>query len=274
MPSLKIPALSLLLAATVIAQADPTAVERQQKDLERKESRELQKVDQAEEQERIKLRAFERDELAKLQRDMNVTALNGTVAVAATGSYSAIDATKLAQHKFLQDELNNLVLNQRGAEMATRFNRDRKAINRKYSLERAKLDAAQVGDGEDAAKQRDQAMKIAEVTAKYQEQFDNLDLEQETESAKLRYSHTTKINAAERDLAALMAKQLLDQANKGAAAIYNPMADPAFTKLSATRDEVKNSLETAFDELRAKLAVRRTDISNALDDEKAKITGG
>ena len=70
--------------------------------------------------------------------------------------------------------------------------------------------------------------------------------------------------SAERDLAALMAKQLLDQANKGAAAIYNPMADPAFTKLSAARDEVKNSLETAFDELRAKLAVRRTDISKVL----------
>ena len=274
MHSLKITALSLLLAATGIAQTDPTTVERQQKDLDRKESREIQKVDQAEEQDRIKLRAFERDELAKLQRDINVTALTGTAAVAATGSFSAIDTAKLAQYKFAQDELSNLVQNQRGAEIATRFNRDRKAINRKYSLERAKLDAAQIEGGDDAARQRDQALKIAEVTAKYQEQFDNLDLEQETESAKLRFSHTTKINAAERDLAALMAKHFIDQAGKGAAAVYNPMADPAYTKLSATRDEAKNALETSFDELRAKLAVRRTDLTNALDDEKVKITGG
>ena len=274
MHSLKITALSLLLAATSVAQTDPSTLERQQKDLERKESRELQKVDKAEEQERIKLRAFERDELAKLQRDMSGTVLAGTAAVAATGSYSVLDTAKLAQQKFTQDELTNLVQNQRGAEIATRFNRDRKAINRKYGLERAKLDAAQIVDGDDAAKQRDQALKIAEVTAKYQEQFDNLDLEQETETAKLRFSHTTKINAVERDLTALISKHMIDQAGKGAAAVFNPMADPAYTKLAATRDEAKNALETAFDELRAKLAVRRTDISNALDDEKAKITGG
>ena len=61
---------------------------------------------------------------------------------------------------------------------------------------------------------------------------------------------------------------------KGAAAAYNPAADPEFNRLSTVRDEAKNALQTALDELRAKFEVRRTDINNALEDEKAKITGG
>ncbi len=263
----------LLLASAGFAQSDPAAIERQQKDLERKESRELQKVDQAEEQERIKLRTRERDELAKIQRDITTTAGATTAVVVATGKMGALDTAKLAQYKFAQDEVSNLIQNQLGVEIATRFNRERKAINRKYSLERAKLEAQQI-EGEDAAKQRNQAVKIAELSAKYQEQLDELDLEQEAESAKLRFNNSTKINAAERDLAALTTKHLVEQMDKGAAAVYNPMADPEFAKLSAVRDGAKGTLETALDELRAKFNVRRTDINNALDDEKAKITGG
>ena len=274
MSSLKLTALSLLLVASAAAQADPAALERQQKDIERKESRELQKVDQAEEQERIKLRTRQRDELAKIQRDLNATALTSTVAVAATGTMGAVNTAKLAEYQFAEAELSNLLENQLGAELNARFNRERKAINRKYALERAKLEAQQMTGSEDAAKQRDQALKLADVAAKYQEPFDNLDLEQEAESAKLRFSHTTKVNAAERDLAAMVAKHLMDQAGKGAAAAYNPAADPEFNRLSTVRDEAKNALQTALDELHAKFDVRRTDINNALDDEKAKITGG
>jgi hypothetical protein len=63
--------------------------------------------------------------------------------------------------------------------------------------------------------------------------------------------------------------------DKGAgAAAYLPMADPDFIKLSAVRDAAKSALETELDELRAKFNVRRTDINNALEDEKAAITGG
>jgi hypothetical protein len=270
----KLVPLFFLLAATGLAQIDPAAVERQQKDIERRESRELQKVDQAEEQERIKLRARERDELAKIQRDINTTALTSTTAVVATGSLSSVNTAKLADYKFAQDEFANLLHNQLEPEMDHRFNGDRKAINRKFALERAKLDAQQIPAGDDAAKQRDQAGKLAEAADKYQEQFDHLELEQEVESAKLRFSHTTKINAAERDLAAMISKHIMDQAGKGAAAAYNPAADPEFNKLSTVRDEAKNALQTALDELHAKFEVRRTDINNALEDEKAKITGG
>lgn len=273
MHPLKITATFLFLAASAVAQADPAALERQQKDLERKESRELQKVDQAEEQERIKLRTRERDELAKIQREINTAAGTSTAAMVATGSMRALDTAKLAQYKFSQDEIGNLIQNQLGAEITTRFNGERKAVNRKYTLERARLEAQQI-EGEDAAKQRDQALKIAELNAKYQGPLDNLDLEQETESARLRFSHTTKINAAERDLAALTTKHMVEQMDKGAGAVYNPMADPEFTKLSAVRDEARSQLETALDELRAKFNARRADVTNALDDEKAKITGG
>ena len=267
------PALFLLLAALASAQSDPAAMERQQKDLERKESRELQKVDQAQEQERIKLRARERDELAKIQRDINTTAMTSTAAVVASGSMTAVNTAKLADYKFAQDEFANLLHNQLEAEVDGRFNRERKAINRKYGLERAKLEAQQL-EGEDAAKQRAQAVKLAEATDKYQEQFDNLDLEFEAESAKLRLAYTTKVNAAERDLSALVSKHIMEQAGKNSAAPYNPAADPEFNKLSAVRDDAKNALQTAVDELRAKFDVRRTDISNAQEDEKAKITGG
>ncbi len=274
MHSLKLTALSLLLVASAAAQADPAAFERAQKDIERKESRELQKVDQAQEQERIKLRARERDELAKIQRDINTTAMTSTAAVAATGTMTAVNTAKFADYKLAQDELSNLLHNQLEPEMDGRFNRDRKAINRKYALERAKLEAQQIPDGEDAAKQRTQAVKLADLAAKFQEQLDNVDLEQEAEAAKLRFSHTTKINAAERDLAALVAKHVMEQAGKNAAAMYNPSTDPDFNRLTAVRDDAKNALQTALDELRAKFDVRRTDINNALDDEKAKITGG
>lgn len=274
MSSLKLTVLALLLTASAAAQADPAAFERAQKDIERRESRELQKVDQAQEQERIKLRARERDELAKIQRDINTTALSSTATVAATGNLASINTAKLADYKLAQDEFANLLHNQLEPEMDGRFNRDRKAINRKYALERAKLEAQQIPDGEDAAKQRDQAGKLADVADKYQAQFDSLDLEQEAEAAKLRFSHTTKVNTAERDLAAMVAKHIMDQAGKGAAATYNPATDPEFNRLSTVRDEAKNALQTALDELRAKFDVRRTDINNALDDEKAKITGG
>ena len=269
----KIATLALLLTVGLRAETDPAAYQKQQKDIERRESRELQKVDQAEEQERIKVRTRERDELAKVQRDALVTTGAATATVVATGSMATLDYAKLAAIKFAEDEVRNMVQNQLNPEVATRFTRDRNAINRKYALERAKLDAQQI-EGDDAAKQRDQAAKNAEITAKYQAQLDDLNLEQETEAAKLRFTHTTKVNAAERDLAVLTTKHLMEQAGKGAAAVYNPMTDPEYTRLAAVRDAAKSALETALDELRAKINARRTDIENAREDEQAKAAGG
>lgn len=265
----------LTLVAGLLAEtpADPAAVERQQKDLAKRQSRELQKVDQAEEQERIKIRSRERDDVAAVQRDTAAAAGKVTVTALASGNIAGIDMTKIAQLKFAEDEVHNLIQNQLSPEVANRFNRDRNAINRKYTLEEAKLAAQQIDAGDDTAKQRDQATKTAEVTAKYQEQLDDLALEQEAESAKFRFAHTTKINAAERDLSILTTKHLLEQSAKGAAAVYNPAADPDYAQLAATRDTARSALETALDELRAKISVRRTDIENARDDEQAKIAG-
>src|SRR6478736_1934329 len=84
-------ALLILSSLVVRAEPDPAALQKQQQDIERRERRETQKVDQAEEQERIKLRTRERDELTKVQRDMTAAAGTATATVVATGSVSAID---------------------------------------------------------------------------------------------------------------------------------------------------------------------------------------
>ena len=136
------------------------------------------------------------------------------------------------------------------------------------------MEAPPAEGGDDAAKQHDLALKTAELNGKFQGQYDDLELEQAAEEAKVRFSHTTKINTAERDLSALMAKHMLDQAGKGNAAAWNPAADPDFGKLTAARDQAKGDLETALDELRAKFTGRRTDIDNAKEDELAKLNGG
>lgn len=270
-----IPLLALLLFSSLAARAetDPATLQKQQQDIEHRERRENQKVDQAEEQERIKLRTRERDELARLQRESAVTVGTVTATALASGNVGMIDATKLAQMKFAEDEVHNLINNQLTPEMESRFQKDRNAINRKFTLERAKLEAQQGDSGEDAAKVRHQAEHTAEINAKYQEQTDDLAVEQALEEAKLRFAHTTKINTAERDLAAMVTKHIVNQANKGAAAVYNPASDPEYTKLSAVRDGARSALDTALDELRAKYNVRRTDIDNAREDELAKVGG-
>jgi hypothetical protein len=261
----------LFFTALAVAQADPAAMEKQQQDIDRRERRENQKIDQAEEQERIKLRTRERDEMAKVQRDSAVAAGAATATVAATGTLATVDVKRFAELKFAEDEVRNLIQNQLTPEMAARFQKERNAVARKFTLERAKLEAQQPAEGEDAAKQRDRAVKTAELNAKFQEQTDDLAVEQALEESKLRFAHTTKVNAVERDIAALTARHLMEQSSKGAAAVYNPMADPEYTKLSAVRDAAKNALETAVDELRAKFNVRRTDIDNAKEDEMAKL---
>ena len=272
-PRLLLIAACLLAPLFSFAESDPAAVQKQQQDIERRERRENQKIEQAEEQERIKLRTRERDELAKIQRDATVTAGTATATVVATGSMSAVDTSKLAQIKFDEDEVHNLINNQLTPEMDAKFQKERNAVTRKYTLERAKLEAQQIDAGDDTAKQKAQAEKSAEINATFQEKYDDLAVELSLEEAKLRFANTNKINAAERDLAAMVTKHLFAQANKGTAAAYNPTADPEYVKLAAARDAAKSGLETALDELRAKFNVRRTDIDNAKEDELAKANG-
>ncbi|MGH6630858.1 MAG: hypothetical protein ACREB3_14105, partial [Burkholderiales bacterium] len=233
-----------------------------------------QKIEQAEEPERIKLRTRERDELARVQRETALAAGAASATVVATGKVTAIDTNKFVQLKFAEDAVHNLIQNWLTPEMDARFQRERNAVNRKFTLERAKLDAQQIDAGDETAKQRDRAIKTAEIKAKLQEQTDDLAVEQAGEEAKLRYTHTTKINAVERDLAALTARYLLEQSTKGSAVIFNPTADPEYGKLSAARDQAKSSLDTALDELRAKFSAHRTDIDNAPEDEQAKGNNG
>ena len=134
-------ALLFLSTLVVRAETDPAALEKQRADIDRRERRESQKVDQAEEQERIKLRTRERDELAKVQRDITAAAGATTATVVATGSMSAVDTAKFAQLKFAEDEVHNLINNQLTPEMSARIQKDRNAIARKFNLERAKLPA-------------------------------------------------------------------------------------------------------------------------------------
>ncbi len=262
------------VTTAALAQIDPATFQLQQQDIDRRERRENQKIEQAEEPERIKLRTRERDELARVQRETALAAGAASATVVATGTVTAIDTNKFVQLKFAEDEVHNLIQNRLTPEMDARFQRARNAVNRKFTLERAKLDAQQIDAGDATAKQRDRAIKTAEINEKFQAQTDDLAVEQAGEEAKLRYIHTTKINAAERDLAALTARYLLEQSTKGSAAIFNPTADPEYGKLSAARDQAKSSLDTALDELRVKFSVRRTDIDNAREDEQAKGNNG
>ena len=271
MPFPKLLLLFLSFTSLVWAQADSAAREKQSRDLERRENRERQKIDQAEEQERIKLRTRERDELAKVQREATVAAGTTTAAVVATGSLAAVDTTKLAKLKLAEDEVHNLIDNQLGAEITARFEHDRNALNRKYNLERAKREAEQIDAGDDTTKQRDRAVKTAEINAKFQEQVDDLTFAEANDKAKLRFTHTTKINTAESELAALTAKLVFEQSAKGTAAGFNLAANPDFIKLTAARDQAKSALETALDELHASYQTRHTDIDNATEDELAKL---
>ncbi len=268
--------LFFVFAVWARADADPAALQKQIQDLEKRERRENQKVDQAEEQDRVKLRARERDELAKAQRDADAAATQATATAMTTGTTATIDTAKLAAAKFAQDEVRNLIQNQLGAEITLQYTKQRNEITRRYALERARLEAQQAGGdaaGDDAAKQKDLAIKTAELNNKYQEKYDDLALQQSTEEFKLRYSHQTKLNAAERDLGARTTKFLFEQTQKGGAAGFNPAADPEIQKLTAARDAEKNALETDLDELRAKYNAKRTDIDNAKEDDTAKLNG-
>jgi hypothetical protein len=266
--------LLFLLPVLAFAETDPAALQKQVQDLEKRQRREEQKIDQAEEQEKIKLRTRERDELARVQRDVTAAVTTATAGAVATGSMGAYDPAKFAQLQFAQDEVHNLIQNQLGPEIAARFNRDRKALARKYALERAKLEAPPAEGGDDAPKQHDLALKTAELNDKFQEKYDDLELEQSAEEAKVRFNHTTTLNTAGRDLAAMVAKHTLEQVAKGNAAAWNPAADPDYGKLTAAHDQAQGELETALDEVRAKFTSRRTDIDNAKEDELGKLNGG
>ncbi len=251
----------LLATASLLAQPDPAARPRQE--LVDRENRELAEAGQAEEQERGKLRLREGDEFARIQRD------------AATGARSpaATDTDKLIEYTFAQDEVRNLIQNQLGAEITVRFKRERNRIRRESTLARARLDAEHIDAGTDTAKRRDEAVKAAELAAQDQEQLDNLAREEETEAARLRFTHTTLINAAERDLAALSARLMMAQINRGSASTYNPAADPEIAQLSAARDSAKKALDTALAELSARFNLRRTEIENARKGGPAKAAG-
>ncbi len=83
--------------------------------------------------------------------------------------------------------MHNLINNQLTPEMDARFQKERNAIARKFDLERAKLDAQQIDGGDDTAKQRATAEKRRTSTRNFQEQTDDLAVEQSLEEAKLRF---------------------------------------------------------------------------------------
>src|SRR5450432_1625602 len=100
----KLTPLFLAVATLAYADPDPATFQKQTQDLERRERREQQKVDQAEEQDRIKLRTRERDELARVQRESAQLAINATATALTSGTMATIDTNKLAEAKFNEDE--------------------------------------------------------------------------------------------------------------------------------------------------------------------------
>jgi hypothetical protein len=211
--------------------------------------------------------------LAKVQRDADAIAATAT-AGAIAGTTAGYDPAKFAQIKFSQDEVQNLIQNQLGPEITARFDRQRKEIDRRYGAQRAKLEIPAADPSDDSSKQpHDLAVKTADLNAKYQEKYDALAVEQAQAEAKVRFTHTTAVNQAERELAALINKHTLDAAKPGATAPWNPMADPDYSKLTGVRDQARSDLETAVEEVRSQYANKRTDIDNAKEDDTAKLGG-
>jgi hypothetical protein len=260
------------------AEPDPEALARQRAQLERNFDRESQKIDQANEQAMIPLNAKRRELSAKIDRD-NSTSLNLASYLASDGK-TGLDIEKLKQVRFEQLEGSNQIDRQMFADIEEATQAKRDALDRRRNLERAKFDANAITGSEDAAKLRDEAIKRAEITAKWQEKIDALNREGRRAEFKLSLERHTAINHQEAEIFATEQKAAADamrQLNKGGDPKTNNMLTVAQKSneltqpLKAKRDEAVNALETALEELRANYSVRRTDLENERDDEIAKV---
>ena len=276
--------LPLFAAAFLTAGADPdpAALQRGRAALERGFDREDQKISQAQEQAMIKVRARERELRAAAERDSTAGVDLATFMM--TAGAKGIDFDKIAAAKLATDEVSNQVNHQLTPEAEQTIQAQRDALNRRRTLELAKFDAKMIPDGEGADKARDEQIKRAELNAQWQEKTDALDREERRTLQKLEFEQTSKLNAVEAQIYALQQKQAwaaqkkLQEESQGgktpdmtAYAQALASASPEAKSLIVKRDELKNALQTAREELSAQYSVKRTDLQNQRDDDLAKL---
>jgi hypothetical protein len=282
---MKLPLLLPVLAVTALvalAAPDFSAFQRERATLERGFEREEQKIDQAQEQAMIKIHSQERELRAAAERGGTAGVDPATYML--SGGTKGVDTEKMGQAKLAADEVSNRVANQLTPDAEEPFQAERAALNRRRTLELAKFDTKMIPDVEGAEKLRDQQIKRAELTARWEEKFDALEREERRAARKLEFEQTSKLNAVEAKLFVLQQQQamaaqkkLQEEAQAGRApdmAVYSQLmttVSPEAKALLVQKDELKNALQTAQEELSAQFGVKRTDLQNQRDDELAKL---
>jgi hypothetical protein len=283
---MKFPRLLSLLAATLLsataAQPDFAALQKERAALERGFEREEQKIDQAQEQAMIRIHSQERELRAAAERDGTAGVDQATYMM--SGGTKGVDPEKLGQAKLAADEVSNRVNHQLTPDAEEPFQEQHAALNRRRTLELAKFDTRMVPDVEGADKLRDQQIKRAELTAQWEEKFDALEREERRAARKLEFAQTSKLNAVEAKLFVLQQRQalaaqkkMLEEAKTGrppdmdAISQLMTAVSPEMKPLLAQKDELKNALQTAQEELSAQFGVKRTDLQNQRDDDLAKL---
>lgn len=282
---MKTPLLLSVFAATILtawADPDPAALQRERAALERGFDREEQKINQAQEQAMIKVHARERELRAAAEREG--TAGVDVATYMMTAGAKGIDFDKIAAAKLATDEVNNQVAHQLTPDVDDTIQAQRDALNRRRTLELAKFDAKAIPTAEGSDKARDEQIQRAELNAKWQEKTDALDREERCALQKLEFEQTSKLNAIEAQIYALQQKQawmvqkkLQEESQAGKTPDMTAYAQalsstsPEAKPLVAKRDELKNGLQTAREELSAQYNVKRTDVQNQREDDLAKI---
>ena len=231
----------------------------------------------------IKVHAQERDLRAAAERDSTAGVDLATYML--TAGAKGLDFDKIAAAKLAVDEISNRVNHQLTPAAEEPFQVQRDALNRRRTLELAKFDAKIIPDGEGADKLRESQVKRAELDARWQEKFDALEREERQAGQKLDFEQTSKINAAEAKIYALQQKQawaaqakLTEDTKAGKPADMTAytqaltQATPELKAAAAQRDDLKNALQTAHEELTAQYNAKRTDLQNERDDEVAKLS--
>jgi len=281
-PRMKIAALlPLLLAASTLTAAGPdvAAIQREQVALDQRNTRESQRIEQAQEEAMIPVRAKVRDLRAKAEREFRAASL--AVVPALTAGKTGIDTAAIEQAKFALLEVDNIEANQLEPEGLEPFEAQRQAWSRQHDIAKAKIEAMLFDGMEGGEKARDAVVHKAEIMAKWSEKLDALGLELARAQRQLQLEHTSRINKAEARLVALGVKasaamnaRIQQKLKKGEAPTAEdaaPQPDPAQPAVEAERDEARNALQTALEKVQASFTPRRNELENQRDEELAKI---
>lgn len=274
---------ALLALATTGLCADPdfAALARERQELDRRIERESQKIDQAQEQALIPVRAKVRELQMQTERAFQAASL--AIGAAMLNGKDTVDTSAVEKAKFERLEVDNLENNQLAPESLDAFDDRRAALSREQEVGTAKIEAKMFAGQEGGAKLAEKLVRKAEITARWSEKIRSAEKELERATRKLQLEHTTRINRAEARIAALEIKagvimnaRIREKAARGEApmpADVIPVADPATPAAEAERDAARNALQTALEQQQADFSPRRTELENQRDEELAKIEG-